>query len=588
MGAEAKRHQLNEFLPFFSRGELIFLSFPDFLLSQSAAQNGSGLSNIYGSFVYSGVFGEAQRFTDFASFFQDDIRVTPRLTVNAGLRYEFFGLPSDVHGRLPNFDPATADPVPTADGTFSGIVLPANYKGPLPAGVIKQHDTGLWDKNFKNFAPRVGLALRLLDSPGLVLRGGYGIYYQRISGDTPLQTITNLPFVYAVSQFGAVNGAATLQVPFNPPVPPASSFPFCSPVRRQQHHIQRYLPVGQYSPIYSSTVSTFSIRSLRIGCGKLVMLVPREHTCSACVQFNQALIATPQNPVNGVTTTTVENLSQRLPYLGVGTGSDLCENTLTSHYNALQTSLTKRLSHGLNLLASYTWSRSLDISSGNTGTSSLDEGFITNDQTNLGQAYGPSDFDRSHRFIFNFVYQTPNLGRGPRVAQHLLSGWQLSGIGVLQSGVPITVIDSTAGSVYGNFVGYTRGECTGANPNTSGSLNNRLGQYFNPSAFTTPPTIGDGTGSGSCGKGIVRSPHQRNLDLGIERTFRTTGKTSVLFRGEFLNFRNISSHCPSPIFSLFGVISSTASNPRIVRFALKFALSIHHPGQPRDQTAANS
>src|SRR5262249_41583027 len=157
---------------------------------------------------------------------------------------------------------------------------------------------------------------------------------------------------------------------------------------------------------------------------------------------------------------------------------------------------------------------------------------------------------------------------GPVFARRIFSNWQFSGVLVLQSGLPITVIDSTAGSVYGNLVGMTRAQCTGANPGSSGSVTARLNQYFNQAAFAPPPAIGDGTGFGNCGVGILRGPDQRNLDLGIQRSFSVTESSALDFRAEFFNFTN------TPKFGLplndfaagpaFGVISSSAGNPRIV------------------------
>jgi len=190
------------------------------------------------------------------------------------------------------------------------------------------------------------------------------------------------------------------------------------------------------------------------------------------------------------------------------------------------------------------------------------------------QARGLDDFDRKHRLALSFVYAPSPFRTGPKVMRQAFSQWQFSGVLVLQSGLPITAIDSTAGSVYGNLVGFTRAECTGANPASSGSVSSRLNGYFNPAAFAAPPVVGDGTGFGNCGVGILRGPDQRNIDLGIQRNFAVTEASAVEFRAEFFNFTN------TPKFGLpvndraagpaFGVISSTASNPRIVQFALKY------------------
>jgi hypothetical protein len=155
----------------------------------------------------------------------------------------------------------------------------------------------------------------------------------------------------------------------------------------------------------------------------------------------------------------------------------------------------------------------------------------------------------------------------------------------LQSGLPITAIDSTAGSVFGNLVGDTRAECTGANPASSGSVTSRLNGYFNLAAFAPAPTIGDGTGFGNCGVGILRGPSELNLDLGVQRSFALTERHVLDFRAEFFNFTNTpkfgnpindfaagqpkSAACESCTGS-FGLITSTVGNPRIIQFALKY------------------
>jgi hypothetical protein len=296
---------------------------------------------------------------------------------------------------------------------------------------------------------------------------------------------------------------------------------------------------------------------------------------AGCVQFNQAPVATSQNPVNGQTTTTNENVAQRVPLAGIAGGSYICRTSFDANYNGLQTNVIKRFSNGLHFQGSYTFSKTLDFTSGTGLLDSLELGFLSNDQTNPRQARGPDDFDRKHRFVLSFVYEPPELKTGPYLARQILSHWQFSGVSVLQSGLPITVIDSTAGSVYGNLSFTNRAECTGVNHASSGSLSQRLSGYFNLAAFTAPPAIGDGTGFGNCGVGILRGPDQRNLDFGIVRSFALAEAGTLQFRTEFFNLTN------TPKFGLpvidraagaaFGVISSGVSNPRIIQFALKYS-----------------
>jgi hypothetical protein len=128
--------------------------------------------------------------------------------------------------------------------------------------------------------------------------------------------------------------------------------------------------------------------------------------------------------------------------------------------------------------------------------------------------------------------------------------------------------------VYGNLPGFTRAECTGENPASSGSVVSRLNGYFNPAAFTTAPAIGDGTGFGSCGVGILRGPSQLNLDLGVQKSFSVTERSAMDFRVEVFNFTNtpkfgqpVNDRAAGP--AVFGLITSTVSNPRVVQLALK-------------------
>lgn len=573
-GFEVKRTQLNVDAPFVTDGFTFFLSFPDFLLGQSAAGNGSPVSNIFEVSGASGLFPKAERYTDLAGFLQDDYKISPRFTLNAGLRYEFFGPPSDIHGQLPNFDAALADPNPPAAGTFTGLVLASNYRGPLPAGVTQTKETGLWQKDYRDFAPRLGFAWQLHNRPDVVLRGGYGIYYQRLSGQLALDTIGAAPFALQELRSGASNADSTLQVPFSPALPPPSAFPIFVPRFPDSSIFYPSISRSIRSPYlqeYGLDVQYEPARDLLWQTGYVGSYGSR---LTGCVQFNQAELASPNRPVRGITTNSIENLPQRVPILGVGGGSYQCQTRFHSNYNALQTSVRRTFAHGTDFLASYTYSKTLDVTSGGGSDSAFDLSFITNDQTDPNNAYGPSDFDRTHRFVVSFVQHSPDMRSGPRLAREVLSHWQFSGILVLQSGLPITPIDSLAGTIYGNSVSEVRAECTGARPASSGSVTDRLNSYFNAAAFAPAPTIGDGTGFGNCGTGIVRGPDERNVDFAIQRSFYTTERRKFDFRAEFFNLTNTPKFgLPSRDFSSplsFGVISNSASNPRVIQLALKY------------------
>jgi hypothetical protein len=572
MGFEAKRHQLAVNVPYVTTGFLFLDSFQDFLLGQSAAQNGSPFSNIFQSVGASGIFPKNERYTDLAGFVEDDVRLTPRLTINAGLRYEYFGPPSEVDGRLSNFDPSIASAQVPNSGSFSGFVVSSNLKGSIPAGVLRTGDLRYWNPDYKGIGPRLGFAYRFSDHPTLVLRGGYGIYYQRLSGDLAEQDVGEPPFAITQMLQGSQNAAATLQQPFVPALPPDSAYPIFIP-RTPSSAIKiaavtrdmRSPTTQQYSLGVQYEISPTLLWETGYVGSSMAHL-------TGCTQFNQALLATPQDPINGETTTTLENIGQRLPFTGIAQAAYTCGTTFSANYNSLQTSVTKRLGNGLSLLASYTRSKTLDYVV--QETSAFDVGFTTGDQTKPHQSYGPASFDRTNRFVLSFSYDTPRPHWGIEPIRRALSDWQFSGVVVEQSGVPITVTDSSAGSVFGNLVFTNVAECTGANPASAGSVTSRLNGFFNSAAFTDAPAIGDGTGFGNCGIGILRGPAQHNLDLSVARNFSIRERVKIQFRSEFFNFTNtpdfglpVSDRSTGP--GVFGVISSTVENPRLIQLALK-------------------
>jgi hypothetical protein len=575
LGLEGKRHQVDVNVPFVSDGFLELRSLPDFLLGQSAEQNGSTISNVYSVTGSSGLFRKDERYTDFAAFIQDDFKIRPWLTINAGLRYEVFGPPSEVDGRLPTFDPSIATPDAPPSGTLSGFVLPGNYDGNLPPGVIKSPHNGMWATDYTDISPRIGFAVRMPNNPSMVLRGGYGIYFDRMSGDLAEQTVGQPPFSFKQSLQGVQNGGATLQQPYNPTLPPNSSFPIFLPrVPGGGLSLAAISPRLQdpYVQQYNLNIQAELTRNL---LWELGYVGAKSTHVPGCLEFNQALLASEQNPVNGETTNTNENVVQRLPFGGIAPGSYNCQTTFGGNYNSLQTSLTRRLANGLQFLASYTWSKNLDSLSGSGGLSNFELGFVTNDQTNPRQAWGLSDFDRTQRAVLSLVYAPPPLTEGPALLRRSLSQWQVSAIAVAQSGTPVTAIDTNAGSVYGNLSGFMRAECTGMNPATSGSVYSRINGYLNPAAFSSAPTIGDGTGFGNCGVGITRAPNQRNIDLSVQRSFPVKEWSALQFRAEFFNLTN-TPNFGGPITNVaaggaFGLITSTTNNPRIIQFALKYS-----------------
>jgi len=306
------------------------------------------------------------------------------------------------------------------------------------------------------------------------------------------------------------------------------------------------------------------------------------------IEFDQALLASPQHPVNGETANSTSNVVQRLPIQGVSPGSLFTNSNFIANYNSLQRSVSKRFRHGFQFQTSYTWAKSLDETSGSGGSNVFELWLLTNDQTNPRQAYGLSDFDRSQRVVMNFTYQTPRFGASSLFVRQALTGWQFSGIGVAQSGTPMTILDSNAGSVYGNF--ENRAQRSSGSSSTHGSLISRVtGHYLDAAAFTRAPEVRNGTSPadqdfGNSGVGIVRGPGQHDIDMAAERSFRLSETNSIRFRAEFFNLTN-TPQFSNPSNSLgygdptalqptanasFGKITSSATNPRIVQFAIRY------------------
>jgi len=589
-GAEIKRHQVDEDQPEETDGLLQIATFDDFLLGQSAAENGSptGTSNVTGSQAGGGIFRRDERYTDFAAFAQDDLKLASRLTVNVGLRYEIFGAPTDINGRLANFDTNIAAGQVPSTGSFSGFTVPSNFQDSVPAGVTKTAGPGFWKTPYGDVSPRLGFVWQMAAKPVLVLRGGYGLYYDRHSGNIAEATLGQPPFSTLQIVSGADNGPATLQSPFVPLVLPNSSYPIFTPRTPSSFPFLQ----GTDPDLVDSQTQEYNL-NLQYAFAKDYVLQAgyvgtRSLHRSGQIEFDQALLASPQAPVNGATANSANNLIQRLPWAGVSPGSLFTRSDFAANYNSLQSSIARRMRHGFQFQGSYTWSKSLDETSGSGGNALYELFLLTNDQRNPRQAYGLTDFDRAQRAVLNFTWQAPTFYSAPALARHSLSGWQFSGIAVVQSGSPITVMDGNAGSVYGNF--ENRAQSTVSNPSTHGSLFSRVQNgYLNQNAFTLAPEAPYGTGPGDTdfgdsGVGIVRGPGQHNLDLAVERLFPVTESKSFRFRAEFFNLTNTPQFSnpnnnvdfiegpngPANLNPSFGAITSTTANPRIIQFAAKY------------------
>jgi hypothetical protein len=600
----------------FTRGQIDFLNFNNFLIGASSVSTfGNGIGD------------RKQRATDYSFFVQDDWKLSRKLTLNLGLRYELDLPPSDTRGRISTFDPRLYRPRLQV-GT-NGLPIGPPIGGFVQAGnVIPQYDlpdvpnvskyvVRSIDPN--NFAPRIGFAYSPFNSGRLVVRGGYGIFYSRATFQYVSTSVT-VPPTYLLGR----RQNALFADPFFP-VPSEDQFPiFVSGVALSGTVLDRGIRTPYFHQ-YNMSVQSEIAKDLLL---EVAYVGTRGLNLFRQVAINQARLASLENPIINdvtgavITINTPSNALLRAPFQGVDiNGFFQNQSTARSSYNSLQMSLTRRLTRGLQLLGSYTYAKSIDNASGTGGGAGIvgivnpgavaDTSIILGDQSNNRANRGVSDFDRPHRFVLSYLWDLPKRSFADRLTMGrlLLSNWQLSGIIVAMSGLPIDIVDTGAGSFYG----LAGGSNPLARPNwarnatrITASVNIPAGYFFNPSAFARPvvqagqlipssngtATAGaNGTDIGNVGRNILRGPRQTNVDFSIIKRFIFDELKNLEFRAEVFNLFN-HVNLANPISDLnaipssggsidvntgqvlqpgaFGRIISTSNNPRIIQFALKF------------------
>jgi hypothetical protein len=561
-------------------GSLVqFLSWPDFLLGSSAASNGTQFSNVFASFDDFGLTQRQYKVWEAAGFVQDDYRIRRSLMLNIGLRYERLGQFGDTLGRNSSFDIGQADANPPPGGSVAGYVVASNFPGVPPPGVQRASNTFGNDGAGQNtLAPRIGFAWQISPST-VVLRGGYGIYYSRPTGQAFYQNVFGAPFSVFRLNAGTANAQATFQDPFPQPFPTPESFPMFpaySPATTTTIYSVapgfRPAMVQQYSlNLQAELHQDYLLEVGYVGTHGTHLVRQRS--------LNQALSASTGDPIRGIIDSTLANVSLRVPILGVPPDSLVeMESEGSSWYNALEMSLAKRLSHGFQLLASYTFSKILDTDGADINSTSSGNALTLGDQNSPAQRWGRASFNRTHRFIFSTTWNLPGPSRG--VPRAVLGDWSLDAIATIQSGNALTIAETNPTNVFGISEDRAQlsGTCSKDQLVNGGPIESKLNGYFNASCFTTQPVIGaDGVGTafGNSATGIVDGPGQANLDLALSKSVVFNWpheQTNLQFRAEFYNalnhpqFGNPDSNFTSPAF---GVISNTSVNARVAQLALK-------------------
>jgi hypothetical protein len=574
------------------------------------------------------------------AFVNDNYKVRSNLTVTLGLRWDFDGPLSEKYGRLTAFNGSQYSYNAATDTIVnSGLEIAGNNVNGTPGAsdtLMKNHQWG--------FAPRIGIAWNPL--PKLTVRAGFGIYYDRgeffsyLSPSAgggfngPFGVTLEPPFVQPI----VAQKGATFATPFGTtrPASPAGTlasfqgllpniaqttsgdFPagnLFGPFLFGGYDINNKLP---YTENYTFDLQYQAANDLLLSVGYVGNHGVHE---ILPIAFNQPGIATPQNPINGQiysyggvspnyglalepisTNEYAGNAPIRVPYIGYDMNSVLFKAEGISNYNALQLQVRKRLSGGLQLTASYTWSHSLDEQSG------LGLFFTGNNPLDPKQSYGNSDFDQTHVFLINYSYTIPKLTSNKALGA-AINGWTIGGQTVAQSGQPYSIYDfsGSVGSLYfgtSNYIGnpivplkpgvtYQQAQLQGTTGVNAGKpvldVNAFAPQFVAPGTNGVPPC--DATGCdlyeslyGNSGRNTFRAPFQVRFDLSLGKEFVINERFRLRFNADAFNifnhpdfdapnnnvtfFPNFSGPPSFPPVGSLGIIQHTIGSPRFMQLSM--------------------
>lgn len=558
-GGEFRYSQVKFYFNAFSRGQLLFAGFNSFL-------TGTGTS-----LLGSGVFDRYYKVKDYSGFAQDDWKISKRLTINIGLRYDAYGLPVENQGRLVNFLPSRVRAGTTAApaGAPNGFVQAEG--GQLPGVPTVEKTLVPTDKN--NIAPRVGFAYLLDEKLNLVMRGGYGIYYDRISTRFANTQLFNYPyFALGVGLPGSTLPGITQRFA-NPfiPLPAPSQFPVAATVPSPLAPLSPFVGVPIAGVYVDENLRTPYVQQFNFG---FQMELARNLLVDIGYVGNKGTNLLQIISPNQATFNTTTNAFNPAP-LGSAFaanknatgGIQQVQTTSLSTYNSLQASVTRRFANGLQFLAAYTFGKSIDYYSG----ASLNE--LTNipgDQFNWRTNRGRSDFNREQRFVVSGVYALPKYSGESGFAKAVLNDWQVAGIAVFQTGLPFSVTDSNDTTII-NRANYNRN--FNGDLYTNGGVSERLNQYFNVAAFQLSRTNIDPTAPfGNTPRNLLTGPGQKNVDVSFIKQIPFSERFRGEFRTEFFNLFNWVNYAnPNNNIAVanFGRIERAATGPRVIQFAFK-------------------
>lgn len=599
-GTDIRRVRNNFNFDFFNNGSFDFANFVSPFTGNGLADFVGGFPDNYFQFS-NAVYGIRATSLDF--YGQDSWKVTPRFTLDLGLRYEYNTPLYDPHNQVIGFFPGKQSKV------FLGA--PPNLLYPGDAGTPNKALT-FPDRN--NFAPRFGFAWDLFGDSKVVMRGGFGIFYDiedgalnlQFGGQSPFGDVTN--FNYAgfspgfnniADPFGALAPGTQNPFPFvagghfGQFFVPAVSFAFVVDPHFRTPYSENYNYGFQFQVTKDTLVEAYYVGSLG-----------RKEITTADVNFRDPnLLAIQANsgikalnhdcarPLAACFDAAIPNQTAAQALLDPNAILAGAGELETDHSNGLsdshqlQLTADKRFSHGFNLRGAYTFGKTIDLLSGFRARTTLQTNPV-----NLRFDRGLADFDVKHRFVLSGLWEVPwdrPFRNSNAILRKLTEGWQFSGIASFQTGTPFTIFNNNNSSLEGyssdraNLVGPIQtfnprntqtftpdsngvnGSCL--NGSTTGNF------YFNPLAYDclNVPTLS----FGNSGKNTIRGPGISNFDLSILKHFKVAETKDLEFRTEFFNaFNHAQFFNPDAtgFHGTFGQITQ-ARDPRIIQLALKLS-----------------
>jgi hypothetical protein len=559
-------------------------------------------TGVYGSIAYSEaslnpttgqlpVYYRGYRANEVAAYFQDDWRVNSRLTVNLGVRWEYFGPP---HNFQPGIDSNFYQGVPVTpiQTKSTNPFFPVNsaYLALFATGAVQQRNHAIWNKDLNNFGPRLGFAWDTMGNQKLVVRGGFGINYDRLYNNIFENIRFNPPF-FAIGLLGSIAGEATIT-----PAQTAAldTFPFTG------------------TSLFAANPLTPSIRAMDQN-----LVTPYYEQAHLGFQYQLGKSMVVESNYVGTFGHKLTDIEGRNTYDGRFAGGDSTAlnpklgnisfrtNCCDSNYHGWQTTLRKRFTSGLQFNVNYTYSKGMDDVSDAFTTKNAGASAYPTDSLDPKLDYGPADYNVKHRGVASFVYDLPFAK-----SNRWIGGFQVSGIVSLQSGADFSIINSSVDSngdgqfndraVYigpGNITsdinhnvsphtGYLKDPTTVINGATVGTYWGSLNGPSTPTETGIPCTANGGAwcNTGEMERNVLVGPGFFNTDLGFAKSFKINERAAVKLEGNFFNIFNHPNFLPPDLVSgganlnttsQFGSSQATFSNqqtggPRITQLALRF------------------